>query len=778
MLNITSAKSAISRTNQIRIEESPEVMSEHFFQYLYKKGRGIEHFILDPAWRSDTKETDGGQYNDRHQIIKDQVKQRLAAYKDWDDTAEPQYFVAYSNEQTHVYFLSPNNGHSGWKDLFCSSEPGHRQRILNLIFKFYILSQRMNSDAISGFEEVILPHTKRLGEKNDNLYVWGLKVNITFNNHKVLTMHLQKKFQTFSPGSVHTLDGGDLGEIQIYNKKKYYFNYKNDARKKNPIVFMHFENDDEGYEKFKKTQLYYYQMLMSQLETFLTECGIKFSQQDFQANGYLDHSFINDEHLEKAESLDSLVIINNTGADLKEKDQQFLNSFFQHQGVLTITHYQQGKTISKYQQVNAEKDEDAGWQISEVFPWEEIKPEQEHNYLVFNRELDEESGSIAYQGSDGFWYSSTDLKDDSKLDFYSQFKRRFSYLATGKFYSMQGINVKSIIPIREDTKKTTKENTAILTYSKKKVDAGDIRLDCSAYTNDQYLSIEDSIVLYSVNQTNKQSWEKFCDKYLIKPSPEFQRVLIEISIKSWMRAALSNPTIGLPINNLAFSEMRFYTVYVRSPKIGQAQAVAVDFLYKDGMIYLKGVTRDMGIIEEKFKFLRRRKTKSAEKLIDDQQIYVDENSHDRISTYTDDYYTPTLIGRRGILEEMARGTLAIGRKTMEEDSSRLLPLATYYSGESKHMNEIQNMICLDTEKPTYIQYYVPPKTGLKSSVKNGFRVYHLIGYRNGEQMTTQELVENPLVALHFNTITQNILKISENSQSSLLQKVAKVLIEN
>lgn len=64
-------------------------------------------------------------------------------------------------------------------------------------------------------------------------------------------------------------------------------------------------------------------------------------------------------------------------------------------------------------------------------------------------------------------------------------------------------------------------------------------------------------------------------------------------------------------------------------------------------------------------------------------------------------------------------------------------------------------------------------------IKRGFRVYHLIGCTySGESITTSKLIEHPITALHFSTITQNVLKIGDNSQASLLQKVAKVLIEN
>ena len=142
-------------------------------------------------------------------------------------------------------------------------------------------------------------------------------------------------------------------------------------------------------------------------------------------------------------------------------------------------------------------------------------------------------------------------------------------------------------------------------------------------------------------------------------------------------------------------------------------------------------------------------------------------------------YTPTLIGRNGILEDMEKGTLKIDREIQYEDSSRLFPLVSYYNGEVKPIKRIQSMICLDLQNEIFVQYYVPPGKNLDSSLKKGFRVYHLIGKTYSQTpIQTSELIEHPITALHFSTLTQNILKISDNSQLSLLQKVAKVLIEN
>jgi hypothetical protein len=187
--------------------------------------------------------------------------------------------------------------------------------------------------------------------------------------------------------------------------------------------------------------------------------------------------------------------------------------------------------------------------------------------------------------------------------------------------------------------------------------------------------------------------------------------------------------------------------------------------------------RDTQKIRKRFRFLRQRK--NSEDLINEQQYFVDESEQLYISCYTSDSYTPTLIGRNGIIEDMENGSLKINRKIEGENSSRLLPLVSYYNVEVKPIKQIQNLICLDLQNETFIEYYVPPAKSLERLIKRGFRVYHLIGKTYSEKsISTSELIEDPITALHFITLTQNVLKISDNSQSSLLQKVAKVLIEN
>lgn len=386
--------------------------------------------------------------------------------------------------------------------------------------------------------------------------------------------------------------------------------------------------------------------------------------------------------------------------------------------------------------------------------------------------MEEEAGSMTYQRNDGLWYPSTKIISRSKVDFYSQLKKRFNYLETGEFFSIQGIDVSQFRAIGD-----VKSAWSVLNYTDSKIDRDILHLDTQAFTDGEFLDVEDSIYCYLKGQEDSEQWENFCDKYKINISPEFQKVLIELGIKNWMRQSLVNSSFGLPITPQSFPEKQFFTIYVRSPKNEEAKAVAIEFFYKDDCIYIKNVIRDTQEIRKRFRFLRQRK--NSEDLINAQQYFVDESEQLYISCYTSDLYTPTLIGRNGIIEDMENGNLKINRQIQGENSSRLLPLVSYYSSEVKPINRIQKMICLDLQNEIFIQYFVPPAKSLGGSLKTGFRVYHLIGKTYSENsIPTPELIEHPITALHFSTLTQNILKLNDNSQSSLLQKVAKVLIEN
>ncbi|MDZ8105895.1 MAG: hypothetical protein RM338_09790 [Nostoc sp. DedQUE12a] len=777
---MTKVLSDKSRTNQLQILLKPEEVAEGLFQYLFNKNMGIENFPLNYQVPEDEypedeypedEDSQANFYKERHKYIKKQIQERLWGYGDKRKYSDVYYFLSSVNGKINVFFLSPNKSHSGWKRLFKDNQ----ERIFNLVFKFYLLYESLSVETVNGFEELLLVHAKNLTKSKDALLVWGQSLLIKYNPYNVLTLTLSRQSRRFLPQDKYTNIDSDEDWL-VHNKKNYYFERKRDARRQNSIYFMEFPKDQQDFEKFRKTQVYHYQNLMTKLEGFLSECNIKFKPLHFQADNYLENAFINN-----IESVESLEIINNIGIDLTESDKQFMKNFLKHQGVSLLTFYNIGKTISTYEQLVESEDEPC-WKITEVVPWSDINLDKGKNYLVFNRDLEQEVGSMAYQGNDGFWYPSTKIDNKEKVDFYSQLKRKFNYLDTGEFFSLQGINLKQFIPIKlKESKKVEniEPDCCVFNYtSYKKNDEDTLRQDTQAFTDGKFLDIDSSILCYLKGQEDSEQWQSFCDKFKINISPEFQKILIELGIKNWMRLSFVDSDFGLPITAQSFTEKKFFTIYVRSPRHKKAKAVAVEFLYKEGCIYIKNVMRDIKQIEKEFPFLRKQKN-NKEKLIDDQQYFVDESEKLYISCYTNDLYTPTLIGRNGILEDINKGTLKINRGIRDEDSSRLFPVVSYYNGEIKPIKRIQNMICFDLQNESFIQYYVPPGKSLESKLKKGFRVYHLIGKTYSQtEISTSELIEHPITALHFSTLTQNILKISDNSQSSLLQKVAKVLIEN
>ncbi|GEM_PF-496505 len=844
-MNMIEELSDVSRTNQLKIEgilkETVEDIAKKLFEYLFKIGKGIEVFSIKDWFKnenfqngedenSQNEDSKDAFYRKRHRAIKNEIKKRLSEHGENWEYSDIQYFFSYSNGEKNVFFLSPNKTHSGWIELFCKRDTD-RVRILNLIFKVYLLLQKLpissteqtehevindfkelpvssteeseteqdTIETINGFEKLLLVHSKSLSDKKDALFVWGQNVFLNYNYHNVVTLTLSRKSRLFWPEDQYvSLDGEDMGELLVYKGKNYYFKRDLDARSKNYIYFMRFDKVDKGFKKFKKTQLYHYQNLMTKLGNFLDECGIAYKPLPFQADHYLENPFI-----KNVESTTVLEIINNSGTDLTEPNKQFLENFLRLQGVSTVRFYEDGKTISTYQCMTPKTSKEKGkknqatyWTINEVIPWTNVKLDTETNYLIFNKSLSEESGSMAYQLDDGSWKTSTKINGKKKVDFYSQLKRDYSYLNIEKFFSIQGMNVtefrgvkdssdKSSLSVlvydveKEKKEKEKEKDVEKIKRKKKKIDEDILRQDTQAFTDGRLLNIEDSISCYVIGQKDSTEWEKFRKKHKIKISPEFEKILLELGIKDWIRRSLLKQQVALLINPQPFSEKRFFAIYVRRPRNQPAKAVAVEFLYKKGYITIENVLCDVKQIETRFPILKKWKS-NPDILKDDQEYFVDELDKIHISCYADDYYTPKLIGRNNILEDIEAGTLEINRQVKNENSSRLLPLVTYYNGKIKPFKRIYNMICLDLthEKEKFIQYYVPPISP-RPPFKNGFPVYHMIGYTySKEQIAIQELINHPIVALHFNTLTQNILKISENSKSSLLQKVAKVFIEN
>ncbi len=199
--------------------------------------------------------------------------------------------------------------------------------------------------------------------------------------------------------------------------------------------------------------------------------------------------------------------------------------------------------------------------------------------------------------------------------------------------------------------------------------------------------MKDSIGYYVIRQADDDLLKEFFKEYKIDISTSFEKILIELGIKNGIRKSLLGSNTPLPIGTQSFSNKQFFAIYVRNPKSKEqpADAVAVEFLYKEGGIYIIIVMRDVQAIKERFPILKSRK-KDADQLVGGQQYFVDETDQIYISCYTDSLYTPLLIGRMD-MDEMEKDTLKINRK-----KHNLLPLILQYNSK---IAQVKNLVCLD-----------------------------------------------------------------------------------
>lgn len=795
---LIAALSGIARTNQIKITDSPQVTADKLFNYLFSLGRGIESFSLDEVdlrinWELIEEEEDEDEADDeesekkkrtkdeakaemfrqQHRRIKEEIQKRLAAQGEAWPYEEIQYISSFSaKDRKQIFFLSPNANHSGWTDYF-EHGGSDRERLFNLIFKLYLLSEELPVGTLNGFEELLLIHTSYLTKPKPNtkraLIVWGQNVRVRYNYHHTLTLDLIRKCRRFYPAKdrYRTVASADLGEIILHKDKKYYFSRALDARRSNPIKFMRFEKDDHEFTHFKKTQVFLYQFLMEKLAAFLDTCGILYKVESFQATHYLENNF-----MKTVEPTTTLEIINNTGADLTPDEQKILGNVLRQQSITKLSFFAGGRTISTFEPVPLLKEQEKPrWVITEVVPWASIKLTTGQNYLVLNKILNPETeSSMAVLQPDGIWRSTTKVGSAATVDFYSQLKRSVRFMQTGVFISVQGLNVSEfkLVAPKESSLRS------ILEYPVKIKEYDTFVRETQPFASGQFLETEGLTLAYLKGQSDPEQLGRFYHKYKIDFSPEFEKVLIELEIKNWIRKSLLGEEISAPIQKQPFAKKSFFAIFIRKRLRQDAQGVAVEYLYEDGRIYIKSVMRNVDDIVNRFPGVLRYRLRAPEELLN-QNYFADEEEQVFINVFTSDDYTPTLIGCPELMQKLRDGTLEINRQR----SNGLFPLVMYYN---KEITRVKDLICLDLNQPSYIQSYVPPVVSLRDVVQHGFRVYHLTGkpYPNPDKITlpAKTVFDHPITQLHFSTLTQNILKISENSQTSLLQKVARVLIEN
>lgn len=106
---MTKALSDKSRTNQIKILDKLEDVAEKLVQYLLKRGKGIDHFVLEYQPTEDKYSEDEDSlatfYKKQHRFIKNQIQERLSEYGETRQDSEFSTFSHTLKKKVCILFI-------------------------------------------------------------------------------------------------------------------------------------------------------------------------------------------------------------------------------------------------------------------------------------------------------------------------------------------------------------------------------------------------------------------------------------------------------------------------------------------------------------------------------------------------------------------------------------------------------------------------------------------------------------------------------------------------
>ena len=79
---------------------------------------------------------------------------------------------------------------------------------------------------------------------------------------------------------------------------------------------------------------------------------------------------------------------------------------------------------------------------------------------------------------------------------------------------------------------------------------------------------------------------------------------------------------------------------------------------------------------------------------------------------------------------------------------------------------------------TFVRVFVPPEGGISGSGDALSGMRDLVHYGAGDSQTMARMLDLPLVQLYLHTMTNGILVGGDNSKMSVLEKLARLALEN
>jgi hypothetical protein len=283
----------------------------------------------------------------------------------------------------------------------------------------------------------------------------------------------------------------------------------------------------------------------------------------------------------------------------------------------------------------------------------------------------------------------------------------------------------------------------------------------------------------------------------------FKRCLVELSLKESLLHrsiiaidhALPDVTSGMQLSLVATRVIQF-----EKKKIYLISCVDITIV-RDGFQITsvrKNPWGDVMALQdflEKFPFIRKHsfgQTDSKALFLDNQFFMVDNGSGAYLQILQGDFIPKILINDRypsissalAAQDDSFKAThlasgshLANQRKTYAKGAEfNLLPY--YMAGtETKSIGRNGGQIYLQLYDQ-YIRYFVPKSGCLDGTGASMIAMRDVLLYDQNGQAKSLELLDQPLVILYFHTLTNGILVGGDNSKLSILEKLARLALEN
>jgi hypothetical protein len=275
-----------------------------------------------------------------------------------------------------------------------------------------------------------------------------------------------------------------------------------------------------------------------------------------------------------------------------------------------------------------------------------------------------------------------------------------------------------------------------------------------------------------------------------------KRCLVELSLKECLLGCKSVPTPSLPDALAPASLTLIATRQIRMGKQQPKQLVSVvDVEVHPGGITVKRVRRSawaedafaaIDFVTE-FPFLQ----PAGQNLIRDGQFWaVDRETGERITVWSgafvpriilnDDYVgiEVALAAQSEYLAER-RSKGSEGRFYSKGKDFNLLPyyMSMYRPGEGVRGERMGARIPVQ-DCGTYLRVFVPPDGGISGSGDSLSGMRDVMLYRSEGDVVSAGLLDSQLVLLYLHTLTNGVLVGGDNSKMSVLEKLARLALEN